>query len=278
MKRIIYIIYILALTACVTHESDKPTVTVSIEPLRFFTEQIAGNRINVETMVPGSSNPETYEPTAQQLVTLSHSSLFFKVGNLGFEQTWMHRLKQNAPHLTIVNVSEGVEIINAGYHPDPHTWSSCANARKITFNIYKALAKLSPKDSLFFRHNLKLLHHKIKETDDSIKTMLKKNKNKSFLIYHPDLTYFARDYALTQIPIEIEGREPSAAQLQQVIATAKAAHTQLIFIQQQFSNRNIQVVANSMHAQQVEINPLNYQWHKEMIHTAQALCNIPSSK
>jgi membrane protein YqaA with SNARE-associated domain len=63
--------------------SEKPQITVSIEPLRYFTEQIAGNRYKVTTLVPGNSSPETYEPTAQQMMEVSESKLFIKMGNLG---------------------------------------------------------------------------------------------------------------------------------------------------------------------------------------------------
>lgn len=49
---------------------DKPVITVTIEPLRYFTEAIAGDEFTVVSMVPKGSSPETYDPTPQQLVDL----------------------------------------------------------------------------------------------------------------------------------------------------------------------------------------------------------------
>ena len=61
-------------------EGDKPVITVTIEPLRYFTEAIAGDNFNVISMVPKGSSPETYDPTPQQLVDLAKSKAYFRIG------------------------------------------------------------------------------------------------------------------------------------------------------------------------------------------------------
>ena len=96
-------------------------------------------------------------------------------------------------------------------------------------------------------------------------------KHSTFLIYHPSLSYFAHEYGLQQLTIEEEGREPSALQLQQLIETARQRKPRVLFMQKEFANRNIRVVAESTHTKIVEINPLSYQWPQEMRHIAQAL-------
>ena len=77
-----YLILILSVLMFIScgqqkQETNQPTLTVTIEPLRFFTEAIAGERYNVVSMVPAGSNPETYDPTPQQLVTLNKSCLLY---------------------------------------------------------------------------------------------------------------------------------------------------------------------------------------------------------
>ena len=76
---------------------DKPVITVTIEPLRYFTEAIAGDEFTVVSMVPKGSSPETYDPTPQQLVDLAQSKAYFRIGYIGFEQTWTEKLTDNAP-------------------------------------------------------------------------------------------------------------------------------------------------------------------------------------
>lgn len=263
----------LLIAACTgSSPSDKRIITVTIEPLRYFTEQIAGDKFTVKTMVPRGGNPETYEPTARQMVDLSASDLYIKVGNIGFERTWMKRLEANAPHTIIINSSDGITSPdNSMYIHDPHTWMSTANAMYIARNIYKALAEIDSKDSLYFKKNLERLMGKIETVDTQIREEITKDKSTTFLIYHPALTYFAQEYGLRQLSIEEDGREPSAVQLKQVINTARQNHVKIIFIQREFDSRNTDIVARSTGAEKVEINPLSYDWDKEMVKIAQSL-------
>lgn len=273
IRYIILAMSVVGLTAC-THTPKTPgrQITVSIEPLRFLTEQIAGDRFDVKTLVPAGSNPEIYEPTAKQIMGLAGSDLFIKVGNLGFERTWMKKLESNAPHTIIVNASENIRPLKSiNGIDDSHTWMSTANARLIAARIYRALAEIDSKDSTYFRANLNKLMDKINEVDRNIQMKLTKDKTPAFLIYHPALTYYAQEYQLRQIPVEEEGREPSAAQLQQVINSAKLLGVKTLFIQKEFANRNVRIVAEGSGAKEVEINPLSYHWDKEMVRIAELL-------
>ena len=261
------------LVSCGTgHVKDKRVITVTIEPLRFFTEQIAGDRFSVVTMVPKGGNPETYEPSAQQMMDLSQSDLYIKVGNIGFERTWMKKLEANAPHAIIVDSSDGIVPQRTPHGDiDPHTWMSTANARIMAQNIYRALAGIDTKDSLYFRDNLEALLAKIDAVDTAVRENLTKDKAQAFLVYHPVLTYFAHDYKLRQIAMEEEGREPSAAQLKGIISEARACGVRTFFVQKEFANRNVDVVARATSAAKTPINPLGYDWVHEMTNVAKML-------
>lgn len=245
-------------------------ITVSIEPLRYLTEQIVGDRFEVVTMVPKGSSPETYEPTARQMADLSESILYIKVGELGFERTWMPRLTSNAPHITVVNSSEG---ITSHIGDDPHSWMSARNAIIMAHNIYEAVKRIDVKDSVFFRQRLDSLCNVIHATDKYIKQTTAKAQCKSFIIYHPALTYFASDYGLEQLALEEHGREPSAAELEQIISTARAKGVKTMFVQREFANRNVDIITNTIGARKVEINPLGYDWNKEMRRIAAEMTN-----
>lgn len=276
MKRTVLLIFsTMLLYACSDKEDRRPTITVSIEPLRYFVERIGGDRFNVVTMVPNGNSPETYEPTARQMTGLAESELYIKAGNLGFERTWMKRLRSNAQHLIIIDSSEGIEPLQTdGGHgvADPHTWTSPANALRIAQNIYTAMKRIDAKDSAYFKANLDSLTWKIIDTDTKISNRLAKARRRSFIIYHPALSYFARDYRLKQIAIEQDGREPSAASLKSLIEEARRSGTRILFVQKEFSNRNTGTVAGSTGAEVVEINPLSYEWGEELLRIADAIC------
>ena len=118
MKKLIYILTLFILSACgnTTQKSEKPILTVTLEPLRYFTEAIAGDYYEIVSMVPKGSSPESYDPTPQQLVNLSKSQAYFRIGYIGFEQTWMKKLEANCPDMKVYDTSKGIDLIRDKGH------------------------------------------------------------------------------------------------------------------------------------------------------------------
>lgn len=253
--------------AGMAESNAKPTVTVTIPPYKYFVEKIAGDKVDVNVMVSNGNNPETYEPYAQQMMELSKSALYLKVGSIGFEQTWMKKLQDNAPDMKVIDTSVGITPAKTpGGNIDPHVWMSCKNARIIASNMLKALCELEPKHKTFFEKNYKSLLSIIDKRDSTIKESFKENPDlvRKFVIYHPILTYFARDYGLEQLPIEEEGREPSAAQLKSLIERARKQKIRYCLIQAEFANRNTTTFIKESQTKAMDINPLQADWANAM--------------
>ena len=282
MKKLIYILTLFILSACgnTTQKSEKPILTVTLEPLRYFTEAIAGDNYEVVSMVPKGSSPESYDPTPQQLVNLSKSQAYFRIGYIGFEQAWMKKLEANCPNMKVYDTSKGIDLIRdkGHWHGDhfheggvePHVWNSTQNALIIADNIYQALCELDSTHQEDYQKRLDVLKQTIRQTDANVRTLVE-NADSTFLIYHPALSYFARDYGLKQVSIEEGGKEPSPAQLKALIETCRNENVHTIFVQQEFDQRNAQLIANELGVNIVSINPLSYDWVKEMIRIAEAL-------
>ena len=282
MKKLIYILTLFILSACgnTTQKSEKPILTVTLEPLRYFTEAIAGNNYEVVSMVPKGSSPESYDPTPQQLVNLSKSQAYFRIGYIGFEQAWMKKLEANCPDMKVYDTSKGIDLLRdkGHWHGDhfheggvePHVWNSTQNALIIADNIYQALCELDSTHQEDYQKRLDVLKQTIRQTDANVRTLVE-NADSTFLIYHPALSYFARDYGLKQVSIEEGGKEPSPAQLKALIETCRNENVHTIFVQQEFDQRNAQLIAHELGVNIVSINPLSYDWVKEMIRIAEAL-------
>ena len=290
MKRFLYLIILCVILAgCKgtpqkqadsgkTSGTEKPavtvTVTVTISPYKYFVDQIAKGKVNVNVMVSNGNNPETYEPYAQQMMELSKSALYLKVGSIGFEQTWMKKLQDNAPDMKVIDTSAGIKPAKTpGGNIDPHVWMSCQNARIIASNILKALCNLEPKNKAFFEKNYLSLLKIIDKRDSTIREGFKNHPEmvRKFVIYHPILTYFARDYQLEQLAIEEEGREPSAAQLKSLIERARKEKIKFCLIQAEFANRNTTTFINESHTKPMDINPLQGDWNWAMQEAAAAV-------
>ena len=282
MKKLIYFLTLLILGACGNspQKNEKPILTVTLEPLRYFTEAIAGGHYEVVSMVPKGSSPENYDPTPQQLVALSRSQAYFRIGYIGFEQAWMKKMQANAPEMKVFDTSRGVDFIRGEGHwhgdhfheggVEPHIWNSTRNAIIIAENIYEALCELDAIHQEEYKNRLDSLKETIAQTDANVSAFLE-NADSTFLIYHPALSYFARDYGLKQISIEENGKEPSPAQLKALIETCRKEKAHVIFVQQEFDQRNAQLIADELDVNVVPINPLSYDWDEEMVRVAQAL-------
>ena len=252
----------------------KPTVTVTIPPYKYFVDKIAENKVDVNVMVSNGNNPETYEPYAEQMMELSKSAIYLKVGSIGFEQTWMKKLQDNAPDMKVIDTSAGIKPAKTpGGNIDPHVWMSCSNARIIASNIFKALCNLEPKNKAFFEKNYLSLLKIIDKRDSIIRKGFKDHPEmvRKFVIYHPILTYFARDYQLEQLAIEEEGREPSASQLKSLIERARKEKIKFCLIQAEFANRNTTTFIKESHTKPMNINPLQGDWNWAMQEAAAAV-------
>jgi len=256
-------------------------ITVTIEPQRYFAEQLADSLFRIECMVPVGTSPETYDPTPAQMAKLARSKAYFCIGHIGFEEVWIDKLKQNYPYIPFFDNCEGISMIVSGHSHsdghfhvegvDPHTWSSPKAVRLIVQNMYAALTKIDSENKNFYAVNLRSLLEQIDAIDEQIAQILQNSSQKAFIIYHPALTYFARDYGLTQYSIEADGKEPSPEQLKTLIETAKKEGVKTVFIQQEFDKKNAELIAKETGCRLIVINPLSYDWAEEMLNIAKAL-------
>lgn len=274
LRSIILLILSVSLVSCRTgmENSVKPVITVSILPQQFFIEHIAGDLVDVNVMIPPGANPATYEPTVGQLSKLDRSEVYMRIGYVEFELAWMDKFKSVNPEMSIVDLTTGIVPIFetheevAGYqghqqqHVDPHIWMSLVNAKIIARNVYDALAFQFPDKKVLLSLNLDKLLAEIDSLHLRVTEMLLPYQLKGFMIYHPALTYFARDYHLIQFPLEIEGKTPSPAYVRQMADLGRENQISAIFIQRQFDMHNAEVLAGEIGAEIIQIDPLDPDW------------------
>jgi zinc transport system substrate-binding protein len=250
-------------------------ITVSILPQKFLVEQICGDQYRVQVMLPPGANHETYEPTPRDMANLEGANLYFSIGYLDFELNWLPRFAMAQPGLEVVNTSQGISLVQ-GHHDardigngiDPHTWLSPENARIQASTIEKALVKADSSHSAYYQQNLEKFEKLVDSIDNRIKEILATSPGKSFLIFHPALAYFAREYGLEQISIEFEGKEPSAERIRELIDMARKKHIKTILISREFDTRNAEAIASEIHARIIVFDPMAADWPGNMIHLA----------
>lgn len=263
------VLCVAVLTSCGSANKQERLLAVSIEPLRYFTNAIAEGRWQSFAVVPAGYSPEEYAPTARQMVRMSQSAALLRVGNLGFERTWLSEEVAAELQMREYDLSVGVNTIAT----DPHTWTSPRNAKQISRNICAALAELDPQHRSDYEAATERLVLSLDSLDAALREMLASLPSRTFVIAHPALTQFAHDYGLTQLAIEQDGKEPSARDMQQMVEKARSERVKVVFVQKEFPDQAAQMVAEQIGARIVGINPLSADWKNELLFIAKSLKN-----
>jgi len=272
--RKIYIALLIAILCggCTSRrQADGELLYVSILPLRSLVQGIVGDDFDIEVLVPPGASPETFEPTPRQFVGLNKARMVFNVGLIDFETTLLAKIEDQAK---VVDLSRGIELIagtcSHGSHGhththgiDPHVWTSPRALQKMAENAYEAIREAYP-DSVKYETNYRLLQQELKALDERTAARIAASDVEYFIIYHPALTYYARDYGLRQIAIEADGKEPSAKQLTQLIRQAREDGVRRILYQSQFPASTVEVIAEDIveviardiDAEYAEVDPL----------------------
>ncbi|MDE5906934.1 MAG: zinc ABC transporter substrate-binding protein, partial [Alistipes sp.] len=214
-------------------------------------------------------SPETYEPTPRQFAELNRAQLIFNVGLIDFETALLQKIGERNK---IVNLSHGIDLMagscSHGHHShdsehgmhhahgiDPHVWTSPKALQRMAANAYEAIRTAYP-DSTKYTRNYERLRERLRELDGRTAGRIERSGVKSFIIYHPALTYYARDYGLEQAAIEADGKEPSARRLGETIRKARERGVRKILYQSQFPSSVVEVAARDIGGQPVRIDPL----------------------
>ena len=248
---------------------SKAQFIVSIAPLRPLVSEIVGDDFDISILVPAGASPESFEPTPRQFKAVNEAEAIFAVGLIDFERNLLSKVEHQEK---IINLSHGIELIAGScshhhhcedsHHPhhhahgiDPHIWVSPVALKTMAQNAYNAVAAAYP-DSVKYKANYERLAARLNALDNSGRAICADARTHRFIINHPALTYLARDYGLEQISIEHEGKEPSAKRLTNLIDNARNENTRRVFYQSTYPRSTVEVIAEDIGAEPVEINPL----------------------
>ncbi len=267
----------VALWGCGGTEDGRPVLTVSVEPQRALLESVVGDRFEVQTLLSSGANPETFEPTIRARMDVDKSKAYFTIGGMPFETTLASTLPSS---VRLVDCAKGIKLIyNTHDHgdghehiADPHTWSSVRNARIIARNMYETVVSLDPEGKEYYRNKYESLVHRLDSLDRAWSEKLKSAPTRAFAIWHPSLSYFARDYDLRQISVGFENKEMPPAAMAHTAAEARAAGARVLFFQREYDSRQAQSMNQMLGARLVIINPLDYDWEGQLSAVVDALC------
>lgn len=261
---LVLVIMLFLISACEQSSSisdNKLTVAVSIVPQATFVKEIAGDLVDVVTMIPPGSSAETYAPTPRQLQSFSNAAIYFTIGVPPEEANILPKAKDFNSNLVIVPLAERVAQVYPDLEispgeRDPHIWLSPKRVKVMVDVIASELSALDPDNKDTYNKNAQSFKEQLDKVNARIKESLSNLPVNTIIVYHPAFGYFADEYGLEMIALEEEGKEASPQNFRNIIDLAKEKGIKVIFYQAEVDSRQAEAFANEIGGKTEMIEPL----------------------
>ena len=265
---LIFTIFSCAKKESINSENKNSVISVSIPPLKWITEKITGSEFTVNSVVASNISPELFDPTIKTIEDLENSDIYLSFDLFNFEHKLEDAVSNKSKIFNVLDnknitlIEESDEEHDASDHDhgeyDPHVWFSVNNISHIAENIKAILSEKYPEKKDIFEKNYLNFLAEIEEFKAKSSEKIAIKKDKTFIIYHPALTYFAKDYGLKQISIEQDGKEPTAQYLTTVINEIRKNNIKILLVQPQFPKTSTETISKEVsNVKIVEFNPLD---------------------
>ena len=265
---------------------------VSVLPQKTFLKAIGGDKVNIALMVKPGNSPHTYEPKPSQMIDINNADIYFAIG-IEFEKVWLPKFINQNKNMKIANLDKDIVKMQMKKHlhddengedkhhdnhrheqitKDPHIWTSPDNVKVIAKNILKHLIKIDKINSFYYEQNYKNFINKVNKTNKEIKNILQNTAvGSKFMVFHPAWGYFASQYNLVQLPIEIEGKSPKLKTIKYIIEEAREENIKAIFTAPEFSTKIAKQIASELGIKVIKVSPLNPNWSKNLLKLTRAI-------
>lgn len=252
------IIVVLFLVACQpqsnsTDQQGSLSVVAVESFLADIVQNIAGDRLEVETLMPSGLDPHSFEPTPKDVAKISDSDILF-INGAGLEE-WLEDIIETLPEdQLIIEASAGLESRTQskedheegdvdeeeGAHDheyDPHFWLNPLLVVKYVENIRDGLISIDPEGRPVYSANAENYIQRLKELDQYIEEKITQIPADQRLIVtnHESFGYFADRYGFTVVGTILKsvssGASPSAQQMAELVDQMRSSGASAIFME-----------------------------------------------
>ena len=240
-----------------SNTSEKLKVVATNSIIADITKNIAGDKIDLHSIVPVGQDPHEYEPLPDDVKKTSQADLIFYNG-INLEtggNAWFTKLVQNAKkeeNKDYYAVSDGVEVIylegqNEKGKEDPHAWLNLENGMIYAKNIAKQLSAKDPKNKDFYEANLKNYLEKLEALDKEAKQKFNNIPKEKKMIVTSEgcFKYFSKAYNVPSAYIwEINTEEEGTPdQIKTLVEKLRKTKVPSLFVESSVDERPMQPVS-----------------------------------
>ncbi|AXE53760.1 metal ABC transporter substrate-binding protein [Aurantimicrobium sp. MWH-Uga1] len=259
----------LSLSACSapTENTEGLSIVATTTQVTEFTSTIVGSEGTVTGLIQPNQSAHSFDPSAKQLLQLSQADAV--VMNGADLEPWLQDALDAANFSgEIIDASTGIELLAAGESEedhaghaedehnhgegDPHVWTSPANAEVMVSNIaagLSALPEVTDQMKASFEANATSYNQQLTILDEWIVANFAQVPETQRLLVtnHDAFTYFVHAYGITFlgsiIPSFDDNAEPSAAELDALIALIEESGASAVFSESSISPKLAETIA-----------------------------------
>lgn len=239
----------------------RPTIVVTVAPQAAFVQELAGELVNVVTVLPPGANHETFSLPPQDMERISAANLYLALGLPPERANILPKAAELNRNLKIIDVQNEVAKTYppryfAPEDQDPHIWLSPKRAIAMVQLTASELASLDPANRETYSNNAQRFVARIEAADREVRDSLNSMANRTFIVYHPAFGYFAEDYNLNMVALEEEGKEADPRRMREIIDMAREKGIKIIFYQEDIDGRQSRTFAEELGGRAEKVSPM----------------------
>lgn len=238
-------------------ESDKLKVATTVAPITSIVENIGGDRIQLEGMVPEGVNSHIFEPQPSLARVLADADLIIANG-LFLEEPTLKLAEANKKEDTPILLLGDRAITREQWqfdfsfpesegHPNPHLWPDPTLGLKYAELAQEQMASLDPDNADYYKENLETFRQRINSMDAAIRQSVATipPENRRLVTYHDSWAYFALSYGMEVIGAvqPSDFAEPSAREVAEIIDQVKELSLPAVFGSEEFPSDVLETIA-----------------------------------
>lgn len=273
MRNLLGVILVMAAACCVggcgdgrpRSDDGRVAVAVSILPQKWVVEKVGDDHVRVSALLSPGDDPHTFQPADTQITEVMRARVWFRIG-VPFERGKWSSAIASSTRLQVADMHRGIALREMEQHEhdaahgdearDPHVWLSPRLLKVQARNVADTLTKLDPANAADYTANLAALEGELDALEAKIRDVLAPARGRAFLIFHPAWGYFADEFGLRQMPVEIEGKDPTDAELTALTESARRMGATVLFVQPQMQGKSPETVARAIGGRIVRLDPL----------------------
>jgi zinc transport system substrate-binding protein len=255
---------------------ERPTILVSVASYQAIVQEMAGQTVEVRSVVPAGVSFHSFDPTPSQVDAMHHAVLWFTIGE-PFEASVMAALHSAGSAPRVVDLRAGLELLQDPYchtkggAADPHIWTSPKLMRHQMETIREGLVELFPQLRTEIEERSERLERKCDELIAMAEEGLGNAQGSIIVIAHAAYGYLCHDYGIKQLAIEEGGKEATMRRLADIISEAKTRGVRTVFSLKQYPAKGINRVAQTLGASVVELDAYQIDYFAGMEYAIQAI-------